>query len=77
MNTSCEIKGKQPSRELLNQFLSSKDVSPVHNSLTIPWDKAAKQTKGYYPRKVQQVVSMALEEIARESSKMLLMVLKC
>ena len=76
MNTSGEIQGKQTSRELLNQFLASRDVSPVRNSLTIPWDKAAERTKRYYTRKAQQVVSVALEEIAPESSEMLLTALK-
>ena len=76
MNMSGEIKDKQTSRELLNQFLASRDVSPVRSSLTIPWDKAAERTKRYYTRKAQQIVSVALEEIAPESSEMLLTALK-
>ena len=61
---------------MLNLFLASRDVSPIHNSLTIPWDKAAERTKRYYTRKAQQVVSAALEEIAPESSEMLSTALK-
>jgi hypothetical protein len=76
MNMSGETSGKQTSREMLNLFLASRDVSPIRNSLTIPWDKAAERTKHYYTRKAQQVVSAALEEIAPESSEMLSTALK-
>ena len=76
MNMSGENQGKQTSREMLNQFLASRDVSPIRNSLTIPWDEAAEQTKRYYTRKAQQVVSVALEEIAPQSFEMLLTALK-
>ena len=76
MNMSGENQGKQTSREMLNQFLAFRDVSPIRNSLTIPWDEAAERTKRYYTRKAQQVVSVALEEIAPQSSEMLLTALK-
>ena len=56
--------------------MTSRDVSPIRNSLTIPWDKATERTKRFYIRKAKQVVSAALEEIAPESSEMLLTALK-
>ncbi len=71
-----EGRDKQNSKEKLNSFLTSRDVSPIRNSLTIPWDKATERTKRFYIRKAKQVVSAALEEIAPESSEMLLIALK-
>ena len=56
-----EGRDKQNSKEKLNSFLTSRDVSPIRNSLTIPWDKATERTKRFYIRKAKQVVSAALE----------------
>jgi hypothetical protein len=58
-------------REKLNIFLASRDVSPIRTSMTIPWDTAAERTKRRYARKGKQVALAALEELAPQNSEIL------
>ena len=44
-------------REKLNKFLISRDVSPIRHSLETPWAEASEQTKRLYTRKVREVVN--------------------
>lgn len=58
-------------RKKLNEYLSSRDISPVRNTLSIPWDNASERTKRNHLRKARQVVHTCLEEIAPgESAKL-------
>ena len=51
------------SREKLNKFLISEDISPIRHSLEIPWAEASERTKRLYTRKVRQVVNVCLDDI--------------
>ena len=51
------------SREKLNKFLISKDISPIRHSLETPWAEASERTKRLYTRKVRQVVNACLDDI--------------
>ena len=51
-------------REKLNEYLSSRDVSPTRSTLLTPWKMASDRTKRLHLRKAQQVVHVCLEEIA-------------
>ena len=51
-------------REKLNEFLRSKDVSPVRHPVTIPWEEASERTRRRHIRKARQVVQAVLEEVA-------------
>ena len=51
------------SREKLNKFLISKDISPIRHSLETPWAEASERTKRLYTRKVRQVVNVCLDDI--------------
>ena len=64
------------SREKLNSFLATRDISPVRSSMKVAWNDASERTKRHYTRKARQVVFAALEEISPDSSDMLLDVLK-
>ncbi|RMX51573.1 hypothetical protein pdam_00017735 [Pocillopora damicornis] len=55
------------SREKLNPFLTSRDISPIRYSMIMPWDEAAERTKRFHTGKARQVVIAALEEIAPQS----------
>ena len=48
----------------LNEFLDSRDVSPVRHSVTVPWDEASERTRRRHIRKAQQAVGAVLEEVA-------------
>jgi hypothetical protein len=52
------------SREKLNTFLESRDISPIRYQLKTPWDSVLERTQRYHTRKAKQVVTAALEEIA-------------
>ena len=59
------------SMERMNDFLSSKDISPVRYPLKIQWEEASKRTRRRYIRKTQQAVGAVLEEVApNQSSKL-------
>jgi len=70
--TEDEGHAEPVSRELLNSFLATRDISPVRHQLTLPWDEASQRTKRRHLRKAKQVVFAALEELAPESPEMLL-----
>ena len=55
----------------LNEFLSSRDVSPVRHTVTVPWDEASERTRRRPLRKTQQAVSAVLEEVAPKQSEKL------
>lgn len=58
-------------REKLNEFLASRDISPIRHSLGTPWGDASHRTKRFYTRKARQAVNACLSEIAPEESEML------
>lgn len=60
------------SRETLNLFLVTRDISPVHYVMVTPWEEAAERKKRFHTRKERQVVFAALEEIAPLGARMLL-----
>ena len=62
-------KPSSSSRQKLNAFLASRDVSPVRNQLKKPWNSAAERTQRYHTRKARQVVTAALEEIAPQDAE--------
>ena len=66
-----EEKSESP-REKLNEFLASRDISPIRHSLDKPWIEASERTKRHYTRKARQTVNACLNEIAPEDSEMLL-----
>ena len=51
-------------REKLNEYLSSRDISPIRNTLSTSWEMASDRTKRLHLRKAQQVVHICREEIA-------------
>ena len=55
----------------LNEFLNSRDVSPVRHTVTVPWNKASERTRRRHLRKTQQAVSAVLEEAAPKQSEKL------
>lgn len=65
------ITAQKPPREKLNEYLSSRDVSPIRSTLSTPWEILSDRTKRFYVRKAQQVAHVCLEEIAPgESAKL-------
>lgn len=56
------------SRSELNNFLVSRDKSPIRSSLSTPWDDAGERTKRYYVKKATEVVAECLKVIAGEES---------
>ena len=67
---------KPTSKEKLNTFLASRDVSPVRTKMAIPWDKASKRTKRHYIRKAKQVLQATLDEISPANAEYLLKAIK-
>ena len=63
MNHLSPEKKTVMSREKLNKFLISKDISPIRHSLETPWEEASEWTKRLYTRKVRQVVNACLDDI--------------
>ena len=59
-------------REILNFFLTSREISPIRYSMITPWDEAAERTKRFHTRKARQVVIAELEEIAPQCADILL-----
>ncbi|KAK2552763.1 hypothetical protein P5673_025916 [Acropora cervicornis] len=49
------------SKEKLNSFLASRDISPICYSMITPWEEAAERTK-FHTRKARKVVIAALEK---------------
>ena len=58
-------------KDKLNSFLASRDISPIRSTMVMPLDTAADRTKRHYIRKAKQVVFATLEEIAPSSPEML------
>ena len=48
----------------MNEFLGSKDVSPVRHPVSIPWNEASERTQRRHLRKARQAVSAVLDEVA-------------
>jgi len=57
--------------EKLNDFLKSRDVSPVRNVLQTEWSDASDRTRRRHVRKAKQAVHAVLEEIAPNQSRSL------
>jgi len=55
----------------LNEFLDSRDISPVRHTVTISWDEASERTRSHHLRKAQQAVGAVLEEVAPKQSEKL------
>ena len=53
--------------DVLNEYLHSRDASPIRSSLSTPWEIVSERTKRYYVRKVSQSVTAIMEDIAPES----------
>ena len=52
------------SRDKLNEFLSSRDISPIRSKLNKRWHCTNERTKRHYTRKARQAVHAIIEEIA-------------
>jgi len=52
----------------LDDFLDSRDISPVRHTVTVPWDDASERTRRRHLRKAQQAVGAVLEEVAPKQS---------
>ena len=63
------MKKRGSPREKLNEFLASRDISPIRHSLETPWTEASDRTKRHYTRKARQVVDACLNEIAPADSE--------
>jgi hypothetical protein len=50
--------------EKLNEFLESRDISPVRNVMRSQWENANERTKRRYVRKTRQAITAFLEEVA-------------
>lgn len=50
--------------EALNEYLRSRDFSPVRSTLHTPWESASERTKRYYIRKAEQGVTAVVQDIA-------------
>ena len=64
--------GTSASREKLNLFLASRDISPIRHVMVTMGRSCRKKTKRFHRHKARQVVFAALEEIAPNSAEMLL-----
>jgi len=58
--------------EKLNDYLASRDKSPIRHRLSIPWEEASDSTKRYYVRKGREIVQTCLEELAPGESSSIL-----
>ena len=65
------VRGTRSSRDKLNKFLASGDISPVRSQLKMPWDMASDRTQRFHIRKAKQVVDAALGEIAPQDAEKL------
>ena len=48
----------------LNNYLASRDVSPVRSQLQTSWEDASARTKRYYSRKVGQAVEAVMKDVS-------------
>ena len=68
--TFDDLRGAQAEHkpaEALNEYLQSRDTSPVRSRLNTPWEIASERTKCYYIRKAGQGVTAIMEDIAPKS----------
>ena len=61
---NSQINTEKESLKMLNEFLACRDVSPVRQKLSVPFDSADECTKRRYSRKAKQSVREVLEVIA-------------
>ena len=52
----------------MNEFLESKDVSPVRHTVSVPWNEASGRTRRRHLRKAQQAINAVLDEVAPNQS---------
>ena len=52
----------------MNEFLKSRDISPVRYPATIPWSEASARTRRRHLRKARQAVGAVLGEVAPHQS---------
>lgn len=71
INDSVPVKQSSP-RDQLNAFISSRHVSPIRHTLTIPWDIASSRTKRLHTTKAKQIIEAVCEEIAPQDHENLL-----
>ena len=50
--------------EKLNDFLQSRDISPLRHVMRSQWEDASERTKRRYVRKTRQAINAVLEEVA-------------
>ena len=68
---SCgRAKGVSPLQKM-NEFLKSKDISPVRYPATVPWPEASARARRRHMRKARQAVGAVLEEVAPHQSEQL------
>lgn len=74
--TSCEVtfddlrsaqRNQSKPVDALNEYLNSRDASPIRSRLNTAWDIVSDRTKRYYIRKAGQGVSAITEDIAPNS----------
>ncbi|CAH3158696.1 unnamed protein product [Pocillopora meandrina] len=68
--TFDDLRGAQAEHkpaDALNEYLQSRDTSPVRSRLNTPWEIASERTKRYYIRKAGQGVTAIMEDIAPKS----------
>lgn len=63
---SAQPDKKKPVDEL-NEYLHSRDVSPIRSRLNTAWESTSERTKRYYVRKAGQGVAAMMEDIALNS----------
>ena len=59
------------STQKLNEFLLSRDISPIRSKLNTAWHLTKQRTKRHYVRKTRQAVQAVIEEIAPEDTESL------
>ena len=61
-----ETTPSRTSRDKLNEFLTSRDISPIRSKLNTAWHLTKERTRRHYTRKARQAVHAVIEEIAPE-----------
>ena len=65
--SACGAQAEHKPADALNEYLQSRDTSPVRSRLNTPWEIASERTKRYYIRKAGQGVTAIMEDIAPKS----------
>ena len=68
-DSSSRRRHESTSLTKLNEFLESRDISPVRHAVSIPWKEASERTRRRHVRKAQQAVGAVLEEVAPNQSE--------